>query len=229
MRGGGGEPHAVLLDALGTLVSLEAPAGALRAELGRRFEISISESEAQTAMSAEMAYYRTHLDEGRDAPTLEALRRRCARIVRDELPEASGALGVDLGRLTEALLASLHFSAYPDAVPALRRLRAVGSRLVVVSNWDVSLPDVLERVGLASLLDGVVTSAGVGARKPARAIFEEALRVAGVARAQALHVGDGLEEDVEGALAAGIEAVYLARDGAAGPMGVRTISTLAEL
>jgi putative hydrolase of the HAD superfamily len=222
-------PRAVLLDALGTLVRLEPPAANLRAELSRRFGLSVSESQAQRAMTAEMTYYRAHLDEGRDPTSLEALRRRCAQVVRDELPDASGASAIELEPLTEALLASLHFSAYPDAAPALDRLRAAGTRLVVVSNWDVSLPTVIERIGLAGLVDGVLTSAGTGARKPAPGIFEKALAVAGATRGEALHIGDGLEEDVEGARAAGIEAVYLARDGARAPPGVRTITTLAEL
>ena len=55
------------------------------------------------------------------------------------------------------------FRAFPDAVPALQRLRAAGLRTVVVSNWDVSLHDRLAEVGLAELVDGAVTSAEVGA------------------------------------------------------------------
>ena len=47
-----------------------------------------------------------------------------------------------------ALLAALRFRAFPEAPAVLRALRARGARLVVVSNWDVSLHDVLERTGL---------------------------------------------------------------------------------
>ena len=100
---------------------------------------------------------------------------------------------------------------------------------MVVSNWDVSLHEVLERVGLAEALDGVVTSAEVGARKPDVGIFERALAVAGVRAAEAIHVGDNPDEDVAGARAAGIEPVLIRRDGGPGPDGVRTISSLTEL
>jgi putative hydrolase of the HAD superfamily len=102
-------------------------------------------------------------------------------------------------------------------------------RLVVVSNWDCSLPDVLERIGLAPLLDGVVASAAAGARKPAAAIFERALALARVESARALHVGDSIDDDVEGARGAGIEAVLLRRDGTPGPPDVTTIASLTEL
>jgi putative hydrolase of the HAD superfamily len=101
-----------------------------------------------------------------------------------------------------------------------------------VSNWDVSLADVLERVGLATLVDAVVTSAAVGAAKPAAAIFEHALGLAGVGAEWALHVGDSLAEDVRGAAACGIGAVLLCRG--EGPVtpdadGVATIGSLADL
>ena len=57
----------------------------------------------------------------------------------------------------------------------------------------------------------MVTSAAAGAGKPDPAIFEFALEAAGCRAAQALHVGDSLEEDVTGARAAGIEVVWLNR------------------
>jgi putative hydrolase of the HAD superfamily len=214
--------RALLLDALGTLVELEPPAPRLRSAL-----TSISEAEAEQAMAAEMSYYRAHLDEGRDADSLAELRRRCARELRDALPEP--ARPPDLDALVAILLDSLHFREFPDAVPALEAARARGLRLVVVSNWDCSLPDVLDRIGLAQRLDGVVASAAAGARKPAAAIFERALSVAGVAASEAIHVGDSVADDVEGARAAGIRPVFLSRDGGAAAPGVTTIASLAEL
>jgi putative hydrolase of the HAD superfamily len=85
-----------------------------------------------------------------------------------------------------------------------------------------------------------VTSAAAGTRKPAPAIFEQALAVAGVGRDEAVHVGDSLEEDVAGARAAGIEPILIRRrsgddaartsaSAAAVPAPVRTIRSLAEL
>jgi putative hydrolase of the HAD superfamily len=222
------QPAAILLDALGTLVALEPPAPVLRGELKARFGLEVTETEAAEAIAAEIAYYRAHLDEGRDPPALEQLRRRSAEVLRSALPDAGAELELD--PLVQALLASLRFSAFPDVRPALLAARARGQRLVVVSNWDISLGDVLDALGLASLLDGVLTSAGVGARKPAPAIFEQALALAGVPACDAIHVGDSLDDDVAGARGAGIEPVLIRRaDGAAAEPGVRTISTLAEL
>jgi putative hydrolase of the HAD superfamily len=218
--------RAILLDALGTLLHLEPPAPLLRAALRERLGLDVPEPDAAAAMKAEIAYYRAHLHEGRDPESLADLRRRAAEAMRP-------ALGVDAGTdaLTDALLAALRFRAYPDAAPALAALRERGLSLVVVSNWDHSLHERLEETGLAPLVDGAVASAELGRAKPDRAIFAHALELAGAPARAALHAGDSPEADVDGALAAGLRAVLVARDGAAvaPPPGVPAIRSLAEL
>jgi putative hydrolase of the HAD superfamily len=212
---------AVLLDALGTLLTFEPPAPHLRAALRER-GIAVSEAAAAEAIRAEIAFYRAHLHEGRDAASLEDLRSRAAEAMRPALGAA--------GDLVAPLLESLRFRAYPDAAPALRELRSRGVRLVVVSNWDVSLHERLEETGLAPLVDGAVASAELGHAKPDRAIFDHALALAGTAPEAALHAGDSVDADVEGALAAGLRAVLVARDGAAvAPAGVPVVRSLAQL
>jgi len=214
--------RAVLLDALGTLVHFEPPAPLLKAELRERLGLEISLETAEAAMRAEIAHYRAHLHEGRDAESLAALRRAAAEAMRP-------VLGTDAD-LTDALLAALRFRAYPDAAPALWTLRSHGLSTVVVSNWDHSLHERLEETGLAPLIDGAVASAELGRAKPDRAIFDHALALAGAAADAALHAGDTPEEDVAGALAAGLRAVLVVRDGAAPALpGVPVIGSLAEL
>ncbi len=221
--------RALLVDALGTLVELPPPAPALREQLSARFGIDIGLDQADAALRAEIAYYRSHLQQARDAHSLADLRRRCAEVLRGALPACARLAGVSTEALTETLLAALRFRAFADARPALIAARARGQRVIVVSNWDVSLTEVLERIGLAALVDDVVISAVIGVRKPSPAIFEAALRRAEAGPGEAMHVGDSVEEDVDGARAAGIEAVLLRRDGSPGPDGVRTISSLTEL
>jgi putative hydrolase of the HAD superfamily len=224
-------PRAVLLDALGTLVRLEPPAPRLRRALRERLGIEVDEPTSRRAVAAEIAYYREHLDRGRDAVSLAALRRDSAAVMGAQLPEAARAAGLD--ELTEVLLAALEFTPFPDVVPALRALRARGAKLVVVSNWDVSLHEVLARTGLAGLVDGAVASAEIGVAKPDPAIFARALELAGGAEpAASRHVGDSPEADVAGALAAGIAPVLIAREGPPPPglpAGVRVITSLAAI
>jgi putative hydrolase of the HAD superfamily len=111
---------------------------------------------------------------------------------------------------------------------ALGDLRERGVTLVIASNWDCSLPDWLGPAGITELVDGVVTSAEVGAPKPDPRVFERALAIAGVAPAEALHVGDTVDNDVEGAAAAGVRAVLLQREGEP-PAGVEAVRSLREL
>ncbi|HEY6398578.1 MAG TPA: HAD family hydrolase [Solirubrobacteraceae bacterium] len=222
-------PAAILLDGLGTLVALEPPAPLLVEELRERLGIAVTEEQAQRAIAAEIAYYRAHLDEGHDLSSLADLRRRCAKVLRDALPPGTSVSDADGDLIQQALLASLRFTAYPDVRPALELLRARCHLLVVVSNWDVSLHDVLQRLELAPLLDGIVTSAEAGARKPSAAIFVRALALAGVGPSEAIHVGDSVEEDLAGARAAAIEPVLISRDGKPGPAEVRVVASLLEL
>jgi putative hydrolase of the HAD superfamily len=233
----------LLIDAMGTLVRLQPPAPLLRSELRDRFGVNVSEAEAAAALRAEIAFYRAHMSDGRDAETLHELRLRCAAVLRDALPVdcgapasqtlGCGALGcgaLDLDELLRALLASLRFVAFDDARDALLAVRARGIWVVVVSNWDVSVLEVLEQTGLAPLLDGAVSSAAIGFAKPSPAVFEHALALAGARAADAIHVGDSPSEDVAGALAAGIEPVLIDRTGVGERVaGVRTIRSLHEL
>jgi putative hydrolase of the HAD superfamily len=219
--------RAVLLDALGTLVELDPPWDHLRRTLRDRHGIEVPPERARGAMLAEMAYYRQHHREGHDPESLADLRRRCARVLGDELPEA-GRLSP--AELTEALLDSIRFRPYADAAPALAVLRAGGLRLAVVSNCDCSLRGVLADLGLAAAVDAVVVSAEVGSAKPDRGIFEVALEHLRCMPENALFVGDSLETDVRGARAAGLRALLLQRSGAhADDPGVERIFGLEEL
>ena len=223
-------PRALLLDALGTLVRLEPPVEPLRRELRERFGTELSRDEAAAAMRAEIAFYRAHHDEASDRERLADLRRRSAQALRGALPHGP-ARELPLAPLTEALLAALRFRPFEEVPAVLRAARERGLRLVVVSNWDVSLHDVLADTGLAPLLDGVVTSAEVGSAKPDGAIFARGLARAGVGAGEAVHVGDSVEHDVAGARAAGIAAVLVARDvdPPAVPDGVPAIPSLRPL
>jgi putative hydrolase of the HAD superfamily len=193
-----GQATAILLDCLGTLVELAPPAPRLAALTG------VPLPAAERAMAAEIRYYRRHLGEARDAASLARLRAACAALVAEDL-----GVPVDV----DTLLAALEFRPFAEVPATLRALRARGLRLAVVSNWDVSLHEVLARTGLAELVDVAVASAEVGAAKPDPRPFAVALAALGVPAARAWHVGDSRAEDVAGARAAGVRPLLIARGG----------------
>jgi HAD superfamily hydrolase (TIGR01549 family) len=220
-------PRAVLLDALGTLVGLDDPVGGVRAALAWR-GIRAAPAEVGAALRREMAFYRAEHHRASDRAGLEALRDDCAGVLARALPAAAA---LPAGEVRAALLEGLRFRVYPEVPAALDALASRGVRLVVVSNWDVSLHDVLADTGLAGRFDAVLTSAEERVAKPDGAIFRRALdRAGGIAPADALHAGDDLETDVRGALAAGLRAVLVDRAGGArAPRGVPVVGGLGGL
>ncbi len=117
---------------------------------------------------------------------------------------------------------------YDDAHPALRRLRR-RYRLFALSNGNADL----DRCGIGELFDGHVTAIAAGAAKPDARIFRHLSQAAGVEASEILHIGDDPHADVHGAMAAGMQAVWLNRDARPWPDELapppRTISTLAEM
>lgn len=216
--------RAVLLDALGTILELRPPWPALVRELAHR-GVHVDEDTARSALIAEMTYYKANCVTAGDRGSLAALRARCTEILREGL----GGAADGVADLQEALLASIEFTPYADTHPGLEALREQDVALVVVSNWDISLHDVLDATGLSPLLDGAITSAEHGSQKPGPSIFAAGLDLAGVAAAGALHAGDDPVADVQGAQAAGIEPVFVARHGEPAPPGVWTVRSLTEL
>src|SRR5918993_2759810 len=224
MAGEARRTRAILLDAMGTLVHLDEPVPRLRAALAEHAGLDVDLPTAAAALKAEIAFYRAHLHIAVDGPSLDALRARCAAAMRPALPAGD----VTDEQLTVALLAGIRFAAYPEVPATLAALREDGWALVVVSNWDVSLDAVLVETGLRELVDGVVTSVAAGEPKPGGAAFARGLELAGATTAAAWHVGDDLDADVRGALAAGIRPVLVDRDGdgPAPPAGVPVVSAL---
>lgn len=104
-----------------------------------------------------------------------------------------------------------NYRLYPDALEALALLRSEGIRLGIISNWEVWLPSLLERLGIAEYFEAVVISGAVGLHKPEPAIFQHAVEIVGVTPANAVHIGDSLRSDYHGALGAGLGAVLVDR------------------
>jgi putative hydrolase of the HAD superfamily len=212
---------AVTFDVMGTLVTIEPPAPRLQRSLERRLGLVVDLARCESGMRAEMRHYRAHCTAAHDAHTLAALRLECASLLADAL-----ALDVSGAELLPALTDAIAFRAYPDALPALSALAEAGIRLGVVANWDVSLTDVLARLGLAHAFAVVVTAASVGAAKPDPKPFTVALERLGVDAAECLHIGDDPVTDVAGATAAGLTALLLDRSGTT-PGALTDLSELA--
>jgi HAD superfamily hydrolase (TIGR01549 family) len=104
-----------------------------------------------------------------------------------------------------------NFSLYEDALPVLEVLRQHGIRIGLISNGQRDLDEFVDHHGLD--VDAVVGSKAHGRVKPHASIFVAALRALDVSPDEAAMVGDSYEDDIEGARALGMRAIYLDRDG----------------
>jgi putative hydrolase of the HAD superfamily len=136
-------------------------------------------------------------------------------------------------RLSELFMLVSSWHVFPDTLPAMDSLHERGLVIGAVSNWIWQLPELLHSLELVSHFDFIAASARVGFEKPHPEIFRHALREAGVRPDEAMHVGDHIDADVQGAQAAGIAPVLIDRrerfSQADMPDGVPLIRSLAEL
>ena len=146
----------------------------------------------------------------------EPLRQRTLTVLRRWLERRGvDVADLDLDELRRAaeVPRKLNATLAPSAHEVLTWVRTRGLRIAVVSNtlWtgDDELRADLPLLGLADVVDVVVTSHSTGYRKPHRAIYERALDLAGVRAAEAVMVGDEPYADVYGAKRAGLRAVWL--------------------
>src|SRR5918999_1712089 len=99
----------------------------------------------------------------------------------------------------------------PGSLDGLRALHDTGVALAIVSNSDGTLEGRLAREGICQVGPGpgvpmsiVIDPAPAGVAKPDPAIFHIALEACGVAPERAIHVGDAVGADIDGARAAGV-------------------------
>ena len=157
---------------------------------------------AMLALRAEVASEHPHWSHDLSAIRLETIRRALRRHGDDPA----------LAELAfEVFFEARHaVTLYDDVLPGLRRL-ASRYRLVAVSNGNADV----QRIGLERFFSGSVSARLHGVAKPDRSIFQAACAAAGAAPNQVLHLGDDLDADVAGALAAGLHAGWICRpDGA---------------
>jgi HAD superfamily hydrolase (TIGR01549 family) len=104
-----------------------------------------------------------------------------------------------------------HFELFEDALPTLAALRERGLKVGLLSNSARDLDEFVVHHRLR--VDAVLTSRAHGKTKPHQAIFRRMLELLGVEPHEALMVGDTVDDDIEGALAVGMQAVLVDRDG----------------
>jgi len=166
-------------------------------------------------------------EEASFARSVEIDRAALAELGIEPMPEAF------FRRLSELFMLTSNWHVFPDVMPALNALRHRGLVIGAVSNWVWQLPELLHSLDLVSHFDFIAASSRIGFEKPHREIFRWALSRAHAEPSEAIHVGDHLDADVEGARSVGIAPVLIDRrerfTPADLPAGTPLIRSLAEL
>ena len=200
-------------------LAIDAP----HAEVGRRFQAAFRGRRARARAEGRLGYGRTEQD----------ARRFWRSVIAEVFEPFTDDAGV-MERVFEALYADFAaadaWEVFPDALPVLDAARDRGLPVLFVSNWDARLGPLVDVLGLRERAAAVIGSYAVGAEKPDALIFDAAVAAAGAPRRdRILHVGDSLEEDFEGARAAGLRALHLVRDAGEAPSGAHQITSLLQL
>jgi putative hydrolase of the HAD superfamily len=118
---------------------------------------------------------------------------------------------------------------FPGTIETLEALKERGIRLAIISNWTMNLEGLLQALGLAHYFDAIVVSTVVHLYKPQPEIFHLAAKLLKAEPSQCLHVGDSFAADVQGALAAGFDAVLFDPHGTSQHNFTPTITALSQL
>lgn len=117
---------------------------------------------------------------------------------------------------------------YTDVLPALEQLRA-RYRLFTASNGNADLG----KIGIAHFFERTIAARHVGALKPDPAIFHKVIEGTDLQAHDVVYVGDDPLLDVEGARGAGMQAIWIDRQGAEWPPQIApasyTVRSLTEL
>jgi putative hydrolase of the HAD superfamily len=99
---------------------------------------------------------------------------------------------------------------FPHALEILGWLSAKGYKLHMITNgFETTQHSKLQHAGMSGYFIEVITSEGSGSLKPHKEIFEYALQRTGAEKKESVMIGDSLEADIQGAINAGIDQVFV--------------------
>jgi len=218
--------HAVVFDAVGTLLHPEPTPAEIYAIIGQRFGSQLARSEIKPRFAAAFALEEV-ADRERRLTTDEAREReRWRRIVAQVLDDVRDVDGC-FQELWNHFTRPESWRLAPEAPRIVSALRRRGLATAIASNFDRRLHAVL--AGHPLELDVVVISSEVGWRKPSPAFFAAVCKSLDLSGEQILFVGDDRVNDYDGAQQAGLRAVLLDPAGRWVGDGSARIAHLGEL
>ena len=174
---------------------------------GERHGLSLQASQYEDARDAALIDLKRHPDLDHDEEIWVAFTERIVVGMGGTEP-VSHVVAVEL---TSRWQLHENFELYEDVMPVLDELRQAGLKIGLVSNSARDVRDFARHHALD--IDAGISSFHHGKTKPHASIFKAVLDLLEVEPAEAAMVGDTFEDDIEGALALGMQAVLVDRLG----------------
>jgi putative hydrolase of the HAD superfamily len=208
---------AITFDVGDTLLRLRLPRAEAFARVARQYGYDITPVQLEPLIPRMNAYL---ISLWGDDFSFEANETRAQAINIAKYEYLCELAGIDTNRtkIARAVQELYHQSdaweLFPGTIETLTALKDRGLKLAVISNWTLTLESILEGVGIREYFSQVIVSTVVHLYKPQPEIFHLVAKTWGLQPNECLHVGDNLRTDIDGALAAGFNAVLFAPDGA---------------
>ena len=229
-------PRVIFFDAAGTLFHVRGSVGEAYLSLARKYGVTASPQAIQQAFTRAFADAPPPLFAVNDPQAIKSCERLWwFDLVHNVFYRVGMFEGFDdyFEEVFEHFARADAWDLYPDTLSTLTILEERGVELGIVSNFDSRLYEILLGLEIDRFFESVTISSFAGAVKPSSQIFNRALHKHGVRPESAMHVGDSLREDAEGATAAGLRGVLLDRDGSspipAGQLAIRQLSEIPGL
>lgn len=123
----------------------------------------------------------------------------------------------------------LKWTAFPETLPTLQKLKRAGFGIGLISNWDPSARDVLSQTGIDKYLDYAVISSEVKVEKPNEEIFYYGLKKADVSPEESMYIGDNYYDDVLGSQRVGMDSMLINPYGRLGIEEVKDVPIIRDV
>jgi putative hydrolase of the HAD superfamily len=227
----------IAFDAVGTLVEPAPPVAVAYRDVGLRYGSQLTLDEVRGRFRAAFsATERSAPGSGSASPnrdplaTSEAIEReRWRTIVASVLDDVSDP-ELCFQELWNHFARPAAWRCYPEVGETIDRLERAGVRLAIASNFDSRLHTVCDGLPPLDRVELRIVSSEAGWRKPSSRFFEALAEAASCGRDEIVVVGDDLDNDFNGAVEAGMRAVWVQRGGATSrETGVAGIATISDL
>ncbi len=193
--------RACVFDAYGTLFDVHSAVGRLRPQIGAQ-----ADELSQLWRTKQLEYSWLRALMGRHADFWQ--------VTGDALDYALARTGVGASVREPLMRAYLTLEAYPEVADVLRRLRAAGLKLAILSNGEPAmLAAAVDNAGIGALLDAVLSVEEVGVYKPDPRVYRLAVDRLSL-RPDQVAFQSSNAWDVHGAASFGLRPVWINRFGA---------------